>query len=107
MQQEDEIQNAVIKLLNDELSFCNSLSKFKEELATFINELINNNFERLVSILYRIDVSEEKLKLHLAQNRNSDAGHTIAALIIARQIERLQSLKKFKPAENKSDEERW
>jgi hypothetical protein len=54
-------------------------------LAAYVNELIMTNFERLVQLLYRIDVSEEKLKKLLRQNPESDAGLIIANLIIERQ----------------------
>ena len=33
-----------------------------EDLANAINELIKNDFSKLVQLLYRIDVSEAKLK---------------------------------------------
>jgi hypothetical protein len=49
-----------------------------------INELIKNDFSRLVQILYRIDVSEEKLKYILQLNPNEDAAKLIAAVIIER-----------------------
>jgi hypothetical protein len=58
-------------------------------LAAYVNELIMTNFERLVQLLYRIDVSEEKLKKLLRQNPESDAGMIIADLIIERQKQKL------------------
>jgi len=58
-------------------------------LAAYINELILTNFERLVQLLYRIDVSEEKLKKLLRQNPESDAGVIIASLIIERQKQKI------------------
>ena len=53
-------------------------------LELTINELIKNDFSRLVQILYRIDVSEEKLKYILQLNPNEDAAKLIAAVIIER-----------------------
>ena len=58
-------------------------------LAAYVNELIMTNFERLVQLLYRIDVSEEKLKKLLRQNPESDAGLIIANLIIERQKQKI------------------
>ena len=76
-------------------------------LAEAVNRLLNNNFEKLVSILYRIDVSEEKLKMVLKENPGADAGNIIADLIIERQLQKIKSRKK--PASNDSipDEEKW
>ena len=61
-----------------------------EDLANAINELIKNDFSKLVQLLYRIDVSEAKLKYILQANPNEDAGKLIAAVV----IERLAATKK-------------
>jgi hypothetical protein len=51
-----------------------------EDLANAINDLIKNDFSKLVQLLYRIDVSEAKLKYILQAHPNEDAGKLIAAL---------------------------
>jgi hypothetical protein len=61
-----------------------------EDLAITINELIKNDFSKLVQLLYRIDVSEAKLKYILQAHPNEDAGKLIAAVV----IERLAATKK-------------
>ena len=61
-----------------------------EDLANAINELIKNDFSKLVQLLYRIDVSEAKLKYILQTHPNEDAGKLIAAVV----IERLAATKK-------------
>lgn len=43
-----------------------------EDLAIAINELIKNDFSKLVQLLYRIDVSEAKLKYILQTHTNED-----------------------------------
>ncbi len=60
------------------------------QLEDFINECIKSDFSRLVQLLYRIDVSEQKLKTILQANPNEDAGKLIAAVI----VERLAATKK-------------
>lgn len=65
-------------------------------LERTINELIKNDFSRLVQILYRIDVSEAKLKNILSENPNEDAGKIIAQVI----IERLVATKKARESFN-------
>lgn len=55
-----------------------------EALANAINELIKNDFSKLVQLLYRIDVSEAKLKYILQAHPNEDAGKLIAAVVIER-----------------------
>jgi hypothetical protein len=54
------------------------------DLIAFINDCIQNDFNKLVQLLYRIDVSEEKLKYILQLNPNEDAGKLIAAVIVER-----------------------
>ena len=65
-------------------------------LEIAINELIKNDFSRLVQILYRIDVSEAKLKNILNSNPNEDAGKLIAQVI----LERLAATKKTRESFN-------
>ena len=90
-----------LDLLSDE--------KLISELAAEINNLILINFERLVQLLYRIDVSEVKLKTLLKENPNEDAGRIIASLIIERQFQKLTLKSQMKSTNEKSasDEERW
>ncbi|MCR6719344.1 MAG: hypothetical protein NVV59_03420 [Chitinophagaceae bacterium] len=53
-------------------------------LVRRINELVTNDFNRLVSILYRVDVDEEKLKKRLREFPQVDAGEIILDMIIER-----------------------
>ena len=80
----------------------------RQILSGRINEFINNDFQRLVSILYRMDVSETKLKQLLTDNPGADAGIIIADLMIARQAEKIKSREQYsKRDENISDDEKW
>ena len=79
-----------------------------EELSAYINELILHDFERLVSLLYRIDVDEKKLQLLLAKLPKNNAADTIATLIIERQLQKIKSRKAFgKEETGGSEEEKW
>jgi hypothetical protein len=78
-----------------------------ETLAAYINKLINTNFETLVSLLYRIDVSEAKIKSLLANNPEKNAGDIIAALIIERQEQKIKSRQQFSRDGDISEEEKW
>jgi hypothetical protein len=78
------------------------------ELVAGINDMINTNFERLISLLYRIDVNEEKLKSLLRQNESEDAGRIIATLIINRQLDKIRSRKENKTApDDIPEDEKW
>jgi hypothetical protein len=65
--------------------------KLEQELADYLNELILSDFNAVMTILYRIDVSEKKVRSLLAQtNGNSNAGELLAQLIIERQREKIK-----------------
>lgn len=78
-----------------------------EELSNEINQLIVHDFTALVQILYRLDVSEAKLKMVLSENPQEDAGRLIAALIIERLKKREEVRKQFPAQENIPEEDRW
>ncbi|MBK7308740.1 MAG: hypothetical protein IPI88_18140 [Chitinophagaceae bacterium] len=89
----------LIKLLNSELSIAIaekiSYSELHTQLSAYINQLIKNDFDKLIAYLYRIDVNEEKLKTLLQQNPGEDAGNIIATLIIERQEQKIKYRKQF------------
>lgn len=76
-----------------------------DQFTGYIRRLILNDFEKLVNLLYRIDVDENKLRQLLNDNANEDSAKTIAALIINRQIEKIK-LKKTMRQSPESDEEK-
>jgi len=75
-------------------------------LAGHINNLILHDFSRLVAVLYRVDVSEKKLKDLLRLHSETDAGLIIARMIIERQGQKIESRKNFK-TDDSADEEKW
>lgn len=77
-------------------------------LSQKMNELIKTNFSYVVQLLYRIDVSESKLKLMLKNNPTEDAGKIIAQLIIERQQQKIISRNSFTKNDAAFDEEeKW
>jgi hypothetical protein len=76
-------------------------------LEARINELIVTDFARLLELLYRLDVEEEKVHAVLKQNPSVDAGRLIASLIMKRQMEKIDSRNKHRQQDMESEEERW
>jgi hypothetical protein len=64
-------------------------------LAEKINTMITADFNGLVQLLYRIDVSEPKLKKILRENATTDAGLLIARLILERQWQKIETRRRF------------
>ncbi len=107
------MENAeLIRLLNKELALelpaGLTYDQAHAQLSSWINNLIKNDFEKLVSLLYRIDVNEQKLRSLLKQFPDEDAGNIIASLILERQGQKLKSRELFSQRDNDFDEvERW
>ena len=66
---------------------------YKKKIYDAVNYLLIHNFDKLVNILYRVDVSENKLKTALKNNRETDAALVITDLLIQRQAEKLNTRK--------------
>lgn len=77
------------------------------ELAAAVNHLIQTDFTGLVNILYRMDVSESRLKQVLAQETGTNAGELIADLMIGRQLEKIETRNHFKTPGDIPDDEKW
>src|SRR5687767_4393980 len=78
-----------------------------ELLAEKINELLTRDFQKLISILYRMDVNETKLRRLLDENRETDAGLIIANLMVERQLLKIRTRrasKSTKQRDNNIDE---
>ena len=78
-----------------------------EQLSIFINDLIEKDFSRLVQILYRLDVSEDKLKTVLLENPTGDAGNMIAKLIMERIEQRQKTKELFRQEGEIPEDEKW
>ena len=92
--------------LNDKVSMLEKL-KMREQLVFFINHLLLNDFNKLVNILYHVDVSEQKLKTLLQEQPQTDAAELIADLLIQRQEQKIASKQSFKPDDDIAEEDRY
>ncbi|RYZ28525.1 MAG: hypothetical protein EOO10_09265 [Chitinophagaceae bacterium] len=79
----------------------------KKELAIYLNDLLLHNFDKLVQLLYQIDVPEKNVRKVLVENEERDAGELIAELLIKRQEEKIAMRQSFPPANDISEDERW
>ena len=78
-------------------------------LSVYINQLIKNDFSKLINYLYQIDVSEQKLKNLLEQSPQQDADNIIATLIIERLQQKIKTRNQFNPQQDNdiNEEEKW
>jgi hypothetical protein len=100
----DNIKKDMAIILPDKIS----LKELEEALTIYANQLIQKDFQKLVTLLYRIDVSEAKLKYLLQKQTDENAGNIIAKLIIERQLQKINSRQQFsKHNDDISEEEKW
>ena len=106
--EEQELIAIINREMDLDLSQDTDFAAMREQLRIAINGLIASNFEQLISVLYRVDVNERKLKYLLQENVGEDAAVIIADLIIERQMEKITSRREFRRDDSDiNDEERW
>lgn len=102
-----KIQEYTLQLLEESgLSF-NSFEEFRKHIIQRINDWINNDFEHLLYMLYRIDVHEDKVRKLMQEHKGENAAEVITDLIIERQRQKIETRKLFhmeKPADTDENE---
>jgi hypothetical protein len=82
-----------------------------EQLETLLAEklefLISTDFQQFVLLLYKVDVSEFKIRLILESDITPRVYRKIAALLIERQQEKIISRKTYSQPPPDDGEEKW
>ena len=102
----------IISSINKDWALQLNTSLTEEELiqafAVHLNDMIVNDFAQLITALYRIDVSEQKIRQTLIDNPSADAGRIIAHLIVERQKQKIKTRERYRSRDNDIDEdEKW
>jgi len=103
-------ENSQVDLMLSKLNANLSISEkedLKEKLQFHINHLLVHDFHKMISILYRVDVSEKKLKQLLLDHPQTDAARLITQLLIERQEEKLRSKQSSRKDSDIPDDEKW
>lgn len=72
-----------------------SENQLREVLVKAFEYLVEDDFSKLVQILYRADVDQDKLKQLLESAENTSSGEVIADAYIARQKAKLEIWNKY------------
>jgi hypothetical protein len=78
-----------------------------QALIHYINYLLLHHFEKLIHVLYRVDVDEKKLKELLNEKKDQDAALVISELLIERQLQKAAFKENTTSANSVDDEEKW
>nr|WP_298000830.1 hypothetical protein [uncultured Flavobacterium sp.] len=79
-----------------------SFEENRKQLIFAVSQLIENDFNKLINILYRIDVDEQKLKTALFNNPLPPA-ETITDLMIERQLQKIKFRKMYQDQNNNQE----
>lgn len=71
------------------------LDELREKLEKIVAYLLDNDFERLLNAMYRLDINEEKFKMALSGNGKNAISAEITDLIISREIQKLKTRIKY------------
>ncbi|MBO9659993.1 MAG: hypothetical protein J7527_14330 [Chitinophagaceae bacterium] len=95
----------------DQLGLSKRKNEYSAQLKALeeeVNRLLLHDFDRLIAILYRVDVNEHKLKLLLKERPDEDAARLISSLLIERQAQKIKTRDQFNSSQTGIDEnERW
>jgi hypothetical protein len=107
MTAENDDREALLQQL-EILTDKNSAGELQQKLAEHINNVINSDFDKLLQLLYRMDIDEMKLRAVLSSHPDRNAGEMIAELMIERQLQKVKSRREFDRRDNNIDEnEKW
>ncbi|MEQ8927693.1 MAG: hypothetical protein RLO81_17885 [Fulvivirga sp.] len=88
----------IIKDFNLDDSDLPSVKKMEDlraALLQIVNYLLNNDFERFILAMYRIDISETKVKTVLATAAPENIASELTDLIIQRELQKVETRKKY------------
>lgn len=103
----NEGSNDIITLVSGAVTV-RELEDLRQKLAAHLDELISGDFLGLVRLLYRLDISEKKLRSVLEETGGKNASATIADMIIERQLQKIRSRAEHKKRnEDIPDDEKW
>ena len=67
----------------------NAYEELFEQIEPHINQLINSNHQKFMSILYRIDLSDEQIKKAISENSSEPFSEIVSDLIIKRELQKV------------------
>lgn len=98
--EKDEALKWSLQLLESQPDLLDSsFEENRKQLILVVDQLIQNDFNKLINILYRIDVDEQKLKAALFENPLPPA-ETITDMMIERQLQKVKFRKMYKDRNN-------
>lgn len=73
-----------------------TIDRFKKYLTERLTYLLENKYDVLINILYRIDVNEEKLAKLFSEKKRDSIPEALADLIIERQLQKAKMRQQYR-----------
>ena len=88
---------SLIKIINKDFDLPVHLTEeqLRETMINAFAYLIDDNFPKLIQILYKADVDQDKLKFALENTENATSAAVIADAYIARQKAKVETWNKY------------
>lgn len=88
---------SLIKIINKDFDLPDHLSEdqLRDVMINAFAYLIDDDFQKLIQILYKADVDQDKLKILLENTENASSAQVIADAYIARQKAKVETWKKY------------
>lgn len=87
--------NKTFELRDDLIATIDNEEKLVHILSLYVQELINKDFEKLLYLLYKIDVGEQKVKESILEATPEQAHIAIAKMIIEREKQKIETRNKY------------
>ena len=96
----DNISKLIVQDFNldeeDNLVHIRDLEELKEKLEKIVAYFLDNDFERLLNAMYRLDINEEKFKMAISGSDVNTMSQKIVELIISREIQKMKTRIKYR-----------
>lgn len=77
------------------------------QVGKIVYNLIVNDMNRLLFILYRVDVDEQKVLKIIRENTLPDAANLLAGALISRQLQKIQQRSEHGASDEIPEDEKW
>lgn len=84
-----------------------SFEELIKQLGKIVYNLIVNDMNRLLFILYRVDVDEQKVLKIIRENTLPEAAQLIAGALISRQLQKIQQRSESGTSDDIPEDEKW
>jgi hypothetical protein len=100
MEESKELSLAISSRFELEISENYTFDDLKQALFYRIKELLDKNVERLLSMLYRVDLNQKKLDEIFENGSKEDIAAKIAEAVIERQLQKIKTREFYKNQES-------